>query len=97
MWHILHALGEPNLIVASGIGESRLGMAGDLESSAVPAPDQIEPEAPSRQSADLSDEIDQFGDCADDYYYCYGYEYVAQTESSHDEIDTGPPAGREAW
>ncbi len=75
-------------LVASGMSEGRLGMAGDLDSPAVAAPDQIETEAPSRQSADLSDEIDQFGDCADDYYYCYGYEYVAQTESSQDAIDT---------
>ena len=74
-------------LVAAGMGEGRLGMADDLESPVVSAPDQIEPEAPSRLSADLSDEIDQFDDCAEDYYYCYGYEYAAQQESSQEDAD----------
>ena len=75
-------------LVATSMSEGRLGMADDLESPVVPAPDQIEPEPPPRLSADLSDEINGFDDCAEDYYYRYGYEYAAQQESSKDDVDT---------
>ena len=76
-------------LVATGMGEGRLGMADDLESPVVSAPDQIESEPPTRLSADLSGEIDRFDDRAEDYHYdyCYGYEYASQQGSSKDDAD----------
>jgi hypothetical protein len=74
-------------LVATSMGEGRLEMADDLESQGVPVPDQIEAEAPPRLSADLSDEIYEFNDCAEDYYYRNSYKYAAQQESSEDDVD----------